>query len=61
MSEEQLNGSQRVLLDKVISADECRQLQRLSNVSRNLGSSVELFPGALLVLSSCCVCSAALS
>lgn len=39
MSEEQLNGSQRVLLDQVISADECRQLQRLSNVSWNLGSS----------------------
>lgn len=39
MSEEQLNGSRRVLLDKVVSADECRQLQRLSNVSRDLGSS----------------------
>lgn len=39
MGEEQLNGSRRVLLDKVISADECRQLQRLSNVSRTLGSS----------------------
>lgn len=33
LSEQQLNGSQRVLLDGVISADQCRQLQRLSNVS----------------------------
>lgn len=33
MSDKQLNGSQRVLLDKVISDDECRELQRLSNVS----------------------------
>lgn len=33
MTEKQLNGSQRVLLDKVISGDECSELQRLSNVS----------------------------
>lgn len=33
MTSKQLNGSQRVLLDKVISDDECRELQRLSNVS----------------------------
>lgn len=33
MSEKQLNGSQRVLLDQVISEDECGELQRLSNVS----------------------------
>lgn len=33
MTDKQLNGSQRVLLDKVISEDECRELQRLSNVS----------------------------
>lgn len=39
MTGEQLNGSQRVLLDKVIAADECGQLQRLSNVSRTLHSS----------------------
>lgn len=39
LTEEQLNGSQRVLLDQVISAEECRQLQRLSNVSPSPPSS----------------------
>lgn len=33
MTASQLNGSQRVLLDGVTSEDECRELQRLSNVS----------------------------
>lgn len=33
MTSQQLNGSERVLLDGVISDDECRELQRLSNVS----------------------------
>uniref|UniRef100_A0A668AJF7 procollagen-proline 3-dioxygenase n=1 Tax=Myripristis murdjan TaxID=586833 RepID=A0A668AJF7_9TELE len=33
MSSAQLNGSQRVLLDGVISDDECGELHRLSNVS----------------------------
>lgn len=33
MTSTQLNGSQRVLLDDVISEDECRELHRLSNVS----------------------------
>lgn len=33
MTANQLNGSDRVLLDGVISDDECRELQRLSNVS----------------------------
>ncbi|XP_004069248.1 prolyl 3-hydroxylase 1 [Oryzias latipes] len=33
MTSKQLNGSQRVLLDKVISDDECRELQRLSNAA----------------------------
>lgn len=33
MMSKQLNGSQRVLLDGVITDDECRELQRLSNVS----------------------------
>uniref|UniRef100_A0A665WX22 procollagen-proline 3-dioxygenase n=1 Tax=Echeneis naucrates TaxID=173247 RepID=A0A665WX22_ECHNA len=33
MVSKQLNGSQRVLLDGVISEDECRELHRLSNVS----------------------------
>lgn len=39
MTEERLNGSGRVLLDKVMSSDECRQLQRLSNVSAALDGS----------------------
>lgn len=34
MTAQQLNGSQRVLLDAVITDDECRELQQLSNVSR---------------------------
>lgn len=34
MTAQQLNGSQRVLLDGVISDDECRELQQLSNVSQ---------------------------
>lgn len=34
MTAQQLNGSQRVLLDGVITDDECRELQRLSNVSQ---------------------------
>lgn len=33
MTSKQLNGSQRVLLDGVISRDECVELHRLSNVS----------------------------
>lgn len=33
MTSQQLNGSERVLLDGVITDDECRELQRLSNVS----------------------------
>ncbi|XP_035517012.1 prolyl 3-hydroxylase 1 [Morone saxatilis] len=33
MTPQQLNGSQRVLLDGVISDDECRELQRLSNAA----------------------------
>jgi len=33
MTANQLNGSQRVLLDGVISEDECRELHSLSNVS----------------------------
>ncbi|XP_068994791.1 prolyl 3-hydroxylase 1 [Embiotoca jacksoni] len=33
MMSKQLNGSQRVLLDGVISADECRELHRLSNAA----------------------------
>uniref|UniRef100_A0A1A7YAL0 procollagen-proline 3-dioxygenase n=1 Tax=Iconisemion striatum TaxID=60296 RepID=A0A1A7YAL0_9TELE len=33
MTSRQLNGSQRVLLDGVISDDDCRELQRLSNAA----------------------------
>ncbi|XP_030584427.1 prolyl 3-hydroxylase 1 isoform X2 [Archocentrus centrarchus] len=33
MTSKQLNGSQRVLLDDVISEDECRELHRLSNAA----------------------------
>uniref|UniRef100_UPI0037E7E46E prolyl 3-hydroxylase 1 n=1 Tax=Semicossyphus pulcher TaxID=241346 RepID=UPI0037E7E46E len=33
MTSKQLNGSQRVLLDGVVSDDECRELQRLSNAA----------------------------
>lgn len=33
MTSAQLNGSQRVLLDGVLSDDECRELQRLSNTA----------------------------
>ncbi|XP_071376821.1 prolyl 3-hydroxylase 1 [Centroberyx affinis] len=33
MASDQLNGSQRVLLDGVISEDECRELHRLSNAA----------------------------
>ncbi|KAK7907418.1 hypothetical protein WMY93_016030 [Mugilogobius chulae] len=33
MTSKQLNGSERVLLDGVVSDDECRELQRLSNAA----------------------------
>lgn len=47
MTSKQLNGSQRVLLDKVISDDECRELQRLSNVSHSS------LPPSVCLLSFC--------
>lgn len=37
MTSQQLNGSQRVLLDGVISDDECRELRRLSNAAAEKG------------------------
>uniref|UniRef100_A0A8C4ZV71 procollagen-proline 3-dioxygenase n=1 Tax=Gadus morhua TaxID=8049 RepID=A0A8C4ZV71_GADMO len=37
MTSKQLNGSQRVLLDGVISDDECRELHRLSNSAAQRG------------------------
>lgn len=33
MNSKTLNGSQRVVVDGVLSAEECRELQRLTNVS----------------------------
>ena len=33
MNSKSLNGSQRVVVDGVLSAEECRELQRLTNVS----------------------------
>lgn len=33
MNSKALNGSQRVVVDGVLSAEECRELQRLTNVS----------------------------
>lgn len=32
MNSKVLNGSQRVVMDGLISEDECRELQRLTNV-----------------------------
>ncbi|KAM6979707.1 prolyl 3-hydroxylase 1 [Aplochiton taeniatus] len=37
MTSKQLNGSQRVLLDGVITEDECRELHRLSNAAARKG------------------------
>lgn len=41
MTSGQLNGSQRVMLDGVISDDECRELHHLSNVSHPKKNSTE--------------------
>lgn len=38
MNSKVLNGSQRVVMDGVISEDECQELQRLTNVSVNPAS-----------------------
>lgn len=37
MNSKALNGSQRVVVDGVLSAEECRELQRLTNVSMGRG------------------------
>lgn len=37
MNSKTLNGSQRVVVDGVLSAEECRELQRLTNVSVGTG------------------------
>ncbi|KAM4741936.1 prolyl 3-hydroxylase 1 [Anableps anableps] len=44
MTSKQLNGSQRVLLDEVISDDECRELQRLSNAAALKGDGYSGHP-----------------
>ncbi|CAJ1051909.1 prolyl 3-hydroxylase 1 [Xyrichtys novacula] len=59
MTSKQLNGSQRVLLDGVLSDDECRELQRLSNTAALKGdgyrgrpsphSPSELFQGVTVL------------
>ncbi|KAM3622157.1 uncharacterized protein V6R79_021044 [Siganus canaliculatus] len=58
MTSEQLNGSERVLLDGVVSDDECRELQRLSNDASKNGdgykgpsphSASEVFQGVTVL------------
>ncbi|XP_008408491.1 prolyl 3-hydroxylase 1 [Poecilia reticulata] len=44
MTSKQLNGSQRVLLDEVISDDDCRELQRLSNAAALKGDGYSGHP-----------------
>ena len=39
MNSKTLNGSQRVVVDGVLSAEECRELQRLTNVSAGTGGA----------------------
>lgn len=39
MNSKALNGSQRVVVDGVLSAEECRELQRLTNVSTGTGGA----------------------
>lgn len=39
MNSKTLNGSQRVVVDGVLSAEECRELQRLTNVSTGMGGA----------------------
>lgn len=39
MNSKALNGSQRVVVDGVLSAEECRELQRLTNVSAGMGGA----------------------
>ncbi|XP_075869421.1 prolyl 3-hydroxylase 1 isoform X6 [Nelusetta ayraudi] len=58
MTAQQLNGSQRVLLDAVITDDECRELQQLSNAAALKGdgyrgqsphSASEMFQGVTVL------------
>lgn len=44
MTSKELNGSQRVLLDEVISDDDCRELQRLSNAAALKGDGYSGHP-----------------
>jgi hypothetical protein len=53
MNSKLLNGSQRVVMDGVISDNECQELQRLTNVRQtqphctfSLGSQISLLPSA---------------
>lgn len=39
MNSKALNGSQRVVVDGLLSAEECRELQRLTNVSARTGGA----------------------
>lgn len=39
MNSKALNGTQRVVVDGVLSAEECRALQRLTNVSARIGGA----------------------
>lgn len=39
MNSKALNGSQRVVVDGVLSAEECQELQRLTNVSARPGGA----------------------
>lgn len=45
MNSKALNGSQRVVVDGVISAEECQELQRLTNVSARTGGAVGMGRG----------------
>ncbi|XP_064160263.1 prolyl 3-hydroxylase 1 [Anguilla rostrata] len=59
MTSKSLNGSQRVVLDNVITEDECRELHRLSNTAAMMGdgyrgkpsphSSSEMFQGVTVL------------
>lgn len=45
MNSKALNGSQRVVVDGVLSAEECRELQRLTNVSMGRRGRAEMGQG----------------
>ncbi|KFP74818.1 Prolyl 3-hydroxylase 1, partial [Acanthisitta chloris] len=47
MNSKVLNGSQRVVVDGVLSAEECRELQRLTNVSTGMGRGCSGLPSCI--------------